>query len=503
MSDVPGPQLADIEAAEVDILDSGEAGGKAIRGGLIRTLGHVGAMAMSLVSVPFMIRHLGDVDYGYYMTVSSIIFIIGGMTEAGLNQLGIKRYSAMDAGERPAFLRVLVGLRLTLTITGVALATAFSAATGQPGVVVAGTAIMGLGLLLQLTQNAYAVALSSQLKLGWVAGLEFIGQFTLSATTLLLIAVGASLIPFFWAAVVSAGALLIVTVTVLRSQTEIRPSVDLEQWKSILREVLPFALAAAVGLIYFRLAIIMMSYLATDQETGIYSAAQRIVETVGVIPWLVVSAGFPILARAARDDADRLKYALQRLFDVSVLLGGGVVVAGVAGAQFAIKVVAGVGFEESVGVLQILICSMLATFLVATWSSALLSLSAYRKILWSNLVALATTAILCVTLIPGMGPEGAAIATVSAETALAVCYVIALGRTDRALLPGLHTLLRLAPGAVLAAVVGLLLHAPSLVESLLCGAIYLAGAWLCGAVPPELVAALLRRAPEPAPDVNG
>ena len=59
-----------------------------------------------------MIRHLGDVDYGYYMTVSSIIFIIGGMTEAGLNQLGIKRYSAMDAAERPAFLRVLVGLRL-------------------------------------------------------------------------------------------------------------------------------------------------------------------------------------------------------------------------------------------------------------------------------------------------------------------------------------------------------------------------------------------------------
>ena len=74
-----------------------------------------------------------------------------------------------------------------------------------------------------------------------------------------------------------------------------------------MREVLPFALAAAVGLIYFRLAIIMMSYLATDHETGIYSAAQRIVETVGVIPWLVVSAGFPILARAARDDADRLK----------------------------------------------------------------------------------------------------------------------------------------------------------------------------------------------------
>jgi O-antigen/teichoic acid export membrane protein len=180
-----------------------------------------------------------------------------------------------------------------------------------------------------------------------------------------------------------------------------------------------------------------------------------------------------------------------------------VVVAGVAGAQFAIKVVAGPGFDESVGVLQILICSMLFTFLVATWSSALLSLSAYRKILWSNLVALVTTAVLSVALIPGMGPEGAAIATVSAETALAISYLFALGRADRTLLPHFGVLARLLPGAAIAAAAGLLLPAPSLVESLLCGAIYLAGAWLCGAVPPELVDALLRRAPQPAPDVNG
>ena len=49
-----------------------------------------------------------------------------------------------------------------------------------------------------------------------------------------------------------------------------------------------------------------MSYVSTDEETGYFSAAFRIVEVVGVIPWLLVSAGFPILARAARDDDERL-----------------------------------------------------------------------------------------------------------------------------------------------------------------------------------------------------
>jgi O-antigen/teichoic acid export membrane protein len=140
------------------------------------------------------------------------------------------------------------------------------------------------------------------------------------------------------------------------------------------------------------------------------------------------------------------------------------------------------------------------TFLVATWSSALLSAGQYRRILWSNLVALATTGILCVALIPGMGAEGAAIATVAAEAALAVSYLVALGHYDRALLPTPGALARLLPGAAIAAAAGLALDLPPVVESVLCGAIYVAGAFALRAVPPELLNALLRRSPAPSTD---
>ncbi|WCB96585.1 hypothetical protein DSM104299_05349 [Baekduia alba] len=482
---------------DVDVLDSGQAGGIAIRGGMIRTGGHVAALAMSLASAPFMIRHLGEVDYGYYMTVSAILFIVGGATEAGLTQLGVKRYAALDSADRPEFLRVLVGLRLALTVVGVAFAAAFSAVTGQPAVVVAGTAIMGLGLLLSLTQQTYAVSLSSQLKLGWVAGLDFIASFSLAVATIFLVVVGASLIPFFWAAVFSGGTLLTVTLLVLRQDAGLLPRFDLPQWRSIMREILPYALAAAVGLIYFRLAIVIMSYISTDRETGIYSAAQRIVEAVAALPWLVTSAGFPILARAARDDEVRLRSALQRLFEVTLLLGGGAAIIGVAGAKFAVAVVAGPDFKDSVAVLQILVCSLLMTFLVATWSSALLSIGEYRRILWANLGALVTTGVLSLALIPSLGANGAAIATVSAETALALGYLVALGHHDRRLVPGFGVALRLLPGAALATAFGLLASLPSVVESLACGAIYFGGAVLLRAVPPEVLHALLRRDREP------
>jgi O-antigen/teichoic acid export membrane protein len=484
----------------VDVLDAAEAGGRAIRGGLVRTLAQLLSITLSVVSVPFMIRQLGDVDFGRYMTVQSILFILGGATEAGLTQLGIKRYGAMGSEERHGFLRGLVGLRLVLTTVGVLVAIGFSAVTGQPGVVVAGTAICGLGLALTLTQQTYIVSLTTELRFGLIAGLELIGQATLAVLTIALVIAGASLLPFFWAIVGSGVVLAIATWLALRRRGNLWPSYDPQLWRSVMAEVLPFALAAAVGLIYFRLAVVMMSYIASPDETGIYSAGQRVVEVAASLPWMVVLAAFPILARAAGSDVHRLRYALQRLFDVSVLLGGAFVAVGVSGASFAIAVVAGPEFDQSVGVLQILVVSLLMTFLVATWSSALLSLNQYRKILWANLAALLTTAILCPLLIGPLGPEGAAIATLAAETVLALAYLIALARTDRSLVPRFGAVARLAPGAAAAAAFGLLASLPSVVEAIACGGIYVAGAFALKAVPPEAIDALLRRPVAPSTD---
>src|SRR5215210_6869602 len=104
MSDAASPGLAD---QPEDVLDTGEAGGKAIRGGALFTASYVFGLLLSLVSAPFMIRHLGVVDYGYYVAASAIVFIIGGFTEAGLTNLGIREYSQLSLKEREPFLRDL------------------------------------------------------------------------------------------------------------------------------------------------------------------------------------------------------------------------------------------------------------------------------------------------------------------------------------------------------------------------------------------------------------
>jgi O-antigen/teichoic acid export membrane protein len=281
---------------------------------------------------------------------------------------------------------------------------------------------------------------------------------------------------------------------VLRGTAPLVPSFHVRSWKRILVETLPIALAAAVGLIYFRIAVVLMSYVSTDTETGIFSAAFRIVEVVGVLPWMLVSAGFPILARAARDDEARLGYALQKMFEVANVLGAFIAMGLAIAAPFAIEVVAGKGFYASVSVLRLQSCGLLTSFLMVTWTYALVSLRLYRPLLLANALAAFVAIVATLLLAPPLGAEGAAIATVAAEAALAAGALWGLRSARPALTPSLAVVPKVV--VCLAAGVGVsaLLPVGSLVQSFAAGAVYAALAFALRAVPPEAIAALRRKA---------
>ena len=477
-----------------DILDSGEAGGRAIRGGALFSGTYVVGLLLSLASVPFMIRHLGVVDYGFYVAVSAIVFIIGGFTEAGLTNLGIREYSQLRPGEREPFLRNLVGLRLVLTAVGVALATALTAVTGAAGIVVLGVAITGFGLLVQLLQSTYTVPLNVQLRMGWISILGVLRAAVLSGSFILLVVLNAGLVAFFWANVVTGVVVVVATLLVLRGTAPLMPSFHAVAWKKILKETLPYALAAAVGLIYFRIAVVLMSYVSTDEETGYFSAAFRIVEVVGSLPWILVSAGFPILARAARDDETRLGYALQKIFEVATVLGAFIALGLAVGAPFAIRVVAGPDFGESVPVLRLQAAGIVTSFLMVTWTYALLSLRLYRPLLIANAAAAVVAIVATLGLAPPLGAEGAALATVLAEATLAGVSLWGLRRSRPALSPDLRVVPKVVLAVIVALGVALLVPASAFVLSLVAGAVYAAVAFAMRAVPPELLTALRRRA---------
>ncbi|MFQ5788749.1 MAG: polysaccharide biosynthesis C-terminal domain-containing protein, partial [Thermodesulfobacteriota bacterium] len=99
------------------------------------------------------------------------------------------------------------------------------------------------------------------------------------------------------------------------SIAKIRPSFNLRFWKYILRESLPLALTVIFTVIYFKIDVVMLSLIrGDDSEIGWYSAAMRLIELVGVVPALIVSALFPIFSGLHKDSVGSLKKVFKASF---------------------------------------------------------------------------------------------------------------------------------------------------------------------------------------------
>jgi O-antigen/teichoic acid export membrane protein len=477
------------------VLDTPAAGGAAIRGAGVRTFAYGAGVILSVASAALLFRHLGVADAGRYVTVLSLITIVAGLTDAGLTTIGQREIAAASGATGSSFLANLLGLRLVLTLLGVAGAVVFSVAAGYSTAMVAGTAIVGGALVIQMVQATVAIPLMTQLRLGWVALAEFVRQAGMVVLIVAFVLAGFGLVPFYAAAVPAAIASLAVTVWRVRSEVPLRFDFDRSAWWSVLRETLPFAAATAVTAIYFRFAIVLMSLIASSRQTGYFSASFRVIDVLVAVLPLVVGAGFPILARAARSDRQRVAYGLGRMWEAATALGAGLFVALFAGAHFVIHVIAGPKFGPAASVLRIQSIGLMASFAGAAWAYGLLAMRMHREVLVVTLVALASTALLTPLLVPPLGADGAAIATVVTEMLLAIALPSTLIRAHRDMRPSSRYTPRIIACALGAAAIGFVPGVPSVALLFGASAAYVVALLVTRALPEELFeqVRLLRR----------
>jgi O-antigen/teichoic acid export membrane protein len=471
----------------VDLLDTPAAGVAAIRGGALRVIGYVAGIGLSVISSALLFRHLGVVAAGRYVTVITLVSLAGGVTDAGLVTIGLRELSTLPPEQARGFFASLSSLRLVLALLGVLCAVAFAALAGYPSPMVLGTLVAGGGLMLQTSQNTFAMPLQAQLRLGWVTLAELLRQAFAAAGIVVLVLAGASLLPF-WAVTVPAGLVgSALCALLIRRVMPLRLSFDRAIWIPLLRDTLPYAAAAAVGVIYFRLAILIMSVVASARQTGYFGASFRVVDVLFVVPYLLVSSTFPIFARAARDDRERLDHALGRMLDVSLLLGLATGLFLLSGADFVISVIAGPRFAPAAGVLRIQGLALIASFLGSVFSFGLLSLHRYRAVLLINLTVLLLSGVLTSALAAARGAQGAAAATLIVEVLYTGMMGLAIVRAGTRPRVSVRTI----SCALAAALVGALALVPSglpnVIRPALALVLYAATLLALGGVPREIL----------------
>jgi O-antigen/teichoic acid export membrane protein len=471
---------------EVDVLDTAEAGRRVLLGGALRVMGYILGIGASVAAAAFVTRHLGTEDYGRYQSVVALVTIVQFLTDMGMETLGMREYSQRDGAARERFMRVLLGLRLFLTVVGVGAMALVAWAIGYDGQMIAGSAVMGLGIIVAVMAGTLGIPLAAGLRLQWVTALDVARQLVTALLSVGLVVAGAGIVGFLAVPIPAYGVVLAGTLLLVRGTVSLRPIADRRMWLSLVRPAIAFALATATGAVYVYAAQVLTELSASHHEAGLFGASFRVYIILASVPGLLVTTAFPVLSRAARDDRDRLAYATQRLFEGTALLGGAALLGCVLGAAPVIDVVGGARFADAAPVLRVQGVALALTFVIATWGFTLLALRLHRQMIVANLVALAVSVTTVLLLARSHGAQGAAFGTLLGEIVLSTGYVFGLARHDARMRPRLGRVARLAPALGLALAAGLLVPVPDVVATVLGLAVYGVAALLLGAVPDEV-----------------
>lgn len=481
-----------------DPLGAGEAGLRTVRGGIVRVVGYVVGSALAAGGSVLLLRYLGVVHFGEYVTVISLLSIVTGLSDVGLSLVGQREYVLQTSDKaRSELMGNILGIRLAISPVAVVLAVLFSVVAGYGSTLIVGTLVAGCSLLFGNVALTLAIPLTVNLRLGALTAAEVARQALVVGGNGLLVVVGATLLAFFSVPVVAAlGSALLAAILLGRPHLS-RPRFRWSEWRVILRQAAPMGVAVIVSVLYLRTLVVMSSLLTGGFQTGIFATSYRVLEILAAVPALMVGSAFPVMARAGSGDEARLGYVLQRLVEASLLVAVLFVLVVAIGAQQIVVILGGDAYRPAAEVLRIQSFALLGSFVSVIWTTALIAIRRQSDLIVINAVALTAVLGLGGALIPLYGARGAAIAAVAGEFLLALVSLMMLLRARPALRPSGRFLLKLAGAAGCGAACALIPGLPALGAAAIAAVVYGLVTLCTGAVPTEVSGALIswRRRP--------
>jgi O-antigen/teichoic acid export membrane protein len=477
-----------------DVLHTPEAGPKVIRGGVLRFGGYAAGVVLGAGASVFLLRHLGVEEFGRYVTVMSLVAIVSGVTDAGLTVVGSRELAVRPAGlERERLVANILAIRLLLTPVGVLLATAFALVAGYEDRLVLGTLLAGAGVILVNAQASMTLPLTVELKNGRVTVAELVKQVVTLAGIVVLSIAGATLLPFFAVQILVGVVVLAITPLLLGRRGLVRPRLDRAEIGPLVRQATPVAAAFVLGILYFRVLVIMTSLLSNERETGLFATSFRILELLAGIPLLLAGVVLPVAAAAAASDRERLAYVMQRITEAALLGAVGLSIAVAIGAEPVIVILGGEAYRDAGPILSIQAFALIGIFLSQAFTVGLLATRLQKEIALTSALGLVSILVFGLVLIPLFDSAGAAAAAVAADLLLAVLTGVALRRAG----PGGRIDFSFAPKVLVAALaagaVALIPGVPALALAVIAALVYAGVAYAIGAVPTEIAHAFTSR----------
>ena len=376
-------------------------------------IGRVVTKVISFFILLYIARYLGPADFGKYSFAFAFIYFFSFIPDLGIHQI-LVREAAKDpkimdklignATIVKSFLSVLAFLLCCLAISITDYPSSTKSAVYIAALGLFATSISGFGIVYEVKLRMdYSILFSVTNRLFFLVSVLYLARHSPDLNLFVGVAVAADFIHNILATIFS--------------KRFVTPKFEIEYdlVKKILLEALPIAVSTVFIMIYFRVDMVMLSFLTNDTDVGFYSAAYRLTEALNFIPSVLMVSIYPIMSRYFYEENKAFDYIYTKSF--KILFASGLLIATIVTflSEEIILGIYGPEYYGSVIALQVLIWATSIMFVNHLLSSTYIASG--NQIIMAKISAIAAVLNigLNLLLIPSYSYTGASIATFFTE----------------------------------------------------------------------------------------
>lgn len=375
-----------------------------------------------LLFVIVVARQLGPQQFGVYALLLALVEMLAVASGSGYTDF-LTREAAKDPRLGWGLASQLAWLRLGCTVPLAGIGLGILWMLGYPRLVLVAAAWLSVSLGPRSVSEAVQGVLRGIGRYGSYLAVELAFDLGLVAGVAFLLAWGGGLSVVIGTEIMAAGAaavLGVVFASLFRTKERVRLKI-----RQLLAKSAIFNAYYFVSNLYDRFDILLLSKLAGDYATGVYSAAYRPLGTIQLVPYGVLYSILPTLSRGAEAERARLEKAMGFLLSAAFA----VVLVTMVYATPVVILLFGNAYGEAAFALKILIWAVILRYVNYALNLRLLAGGHERVFVPTSAVCLSVNLIANLILIPLYSWKAAAAVTILTEFVLLVQNVYWLRRT--------------------------------------------------------------------------
>ncbi|MBU6500583.1 MAG: flippase [Patescibacteria group bacterium] len=382
-------------------------------------LSNIGGRLIRSAIIIYSARVLGAAEWGVFSYALALAAFVTSFTDVGINPIIVRETNRLKS--EPMVQKQIVStsfvLKLLLVILSAVLILFLAPHfTSEPGIKAILPIVVFIVIFDTFRELGNAIARSLE-KMEWEAGLYFLTNIAIVIFGFIALYTSKTVTALTYAYAAGTGVGMLASVVILKDYLSGLFKNFYFKWvKHILAIGWPMALSGVLGSLMISTDILIIGWLRSTQDVGLYSAAQRIVQLLYLIPATLAWSLLPIFSRlAASNDKRRKRDVLERALGIMYLVAIPTALGGILLGTKIIGFVFGSPYLGGTFSFQMLMATILIDFPITIITLFIFANNRQKNITIYAAIGGACNVIFDLILIPRFGINGSAVATFLAQ----------------------------------------------------------------------------------------